>query len=82
MRAEYELAAWELASGGCAWNAFFWFDRIVLAAVGLLVAPRATLRGFRSGRGKRNLYGSGVEELLESDVEKLRAWMGLDAPEL
>ena len=34
---ELELAAWELASGGCGLNLFFWLDRFLALALGLFV---------------------------------------------
>ena len=71
-RGEVELAGWELASGGCRWHVFYWFDRLVLALLGLVSAPRALLRGLRAGRTCRNLYGADTEELLAADADDVR----------
>jgi hypothetical protein len=53
---EFEIASWELASGGCSRFAFFWADRLIFVLLGLLLAPLPTIRGFRGGRGHRNAY--------------------------
>lgn len=74
---ECELAAWELASGGCRWNLFFWVDRLVVLAFGFLICPSATCRAARRGRRHRNLYGMDIEPMLAADVEELRLLMHL-----
>jgi len=68
---ELELAAWELASGGCGWSVFFWIDRLGAVLVGLPFLPRRMLRAFRAGRGCRNLYGRSVDEILALEFEEL-----------
>lgn len=75
IRGECELAAWELASGGCGWNAFFWVDRLFAAALGLIAFPGASIRAARRGWGARNLYGSDPDALLVADVDAVRARM-------
>ena len=77
LRAECELAAWELASGGCGWNLFFWFDRSVVFALGLLVCPIAMCQASRRGWRHRNLYGTHIDEILATDVDDLRRRMRL-----
>lgn len=72
-RGECELAAWELASGGCHLNVIFWFDRIFAALIGLIAYPRATAKAIKKGWRCRNLYSNQLDELLNSDVDDLRA---------
>ena len=50
-RGELEIAAWELASGGCGWHLLYWIDRISFVAFGLVVASRPTLRGVPTREG-------------------------------
>jgi len=70
-RGEAQLAAWELASGGCGRSLFFWLDRLSFLAIGLVLCPRALGLAFRRGRGCRNLYGSRASELLTRPLEEL-----------
>lgn len=72
-RGECELAGWELASGGCHLNIIFWIDRIFTALIGLVAYPRDTAKAIRKGWRCRNLYSNQLDELLNSDVEKLQA---------
>ena len=51
---ELELAAWELASGGCGLNLFFWLDRFLALALGLFVCPRRLWRAASRGWKCRN----------------------------
>lgn len=74
---EVELAGWELASGGCGWHFLYWLDRVLVFALGLVTAPRALWAGLRAGRGRRNLYRADREEVLHTDVERVRARLGL-----
>ena len=75
-RGELELAAWELASGGCGLHLPFWVDRILAFALGLVLCPRRVLRAWRHGWRCHNLYGSRAREVLESDFESLRRRVG------
>ena len=68
---EFELAAWELASGGCHTNLLFWADRFQFLLLGSIMCPSATLRALRRGWGSRNLYRMDISELLELDVLEL-----------
>ena len=77
LKGELELAAWELASGGCRWSPIFWLDRLTLFALGLIFHPLATARALRSGWGCRNLYGMSVRQILAADVQALRERMRL-----
>ncbi len=81
VRGECELAAWEVASGGCRWNLVFWIDRLVLFAFGLVLYPMATWRAARSGWGRRNLYGMEIEPMLAATLEELGLRMRLQQPE-
>jgi hypothetical protein len=67
---EIELAAWELASGGCSRNLFFWIDRSLAVLLGVFW-PVRTARAFRSGLGRHNLYGERYEEVLTLEYDEL-----------
>ena len=75
-RGELELAAWELRTGGCAWNGFFWVDRVLAVALGLLCCPRRIRAAWKSGRGQVNLYGRQPDDVLALDLEELRRLTG------
>ncbi len=74
-KGELELAGWELASGGCAFNLPFWVDRAAGFLIGLLIVPGATLRAFRAGLGQRNLYYRRCRAVLAADVDTARGWI-------
>ena len=78
IRGECELAAWELASGGCRWNVVFWVDRLAVLVLGFVLCPFATCRAARRGRRHQNLYGMGIGTMLAADVEQLRRRMRLE----
>lgn len=71
-RGEAQLAAWELASGGCRTNLFFWGDRLSFVLIGLALCPRAMVSAFRRGRHARNLYGWRHGELLRMPFEDVK----------
>jgi hypothetical protein len=71
-RGEFEVAAWELASGGCADHYVFWPDRIAAALLGLLLAPIRTLRAFWAGRQQQNLYRLDRQVLLGMELDSLK----------
>ena len=78
---EAEIGAWELGAGcGHYWAA--WTLNFGAASLGLLIAPRRTLRAFRRGRrGRRTLYHDPAgfsESLLELTVGDLRRALVLD----
>ena len=77
LKGECELAAWELSSGGCRWNPFFWVDRIVFFGLGLVCHPRVTLKALRRGRDCHNLYGVRTTDLIEADSQDVRRRTGL-----
>ena len=72
---EGEIAGFELASG---FPSRFWIGYLyapLTFAVGLLVAPLKTLRGFRDGIGKKNIYQlqmerAALERMKVSDLKK------------
>ncbi len=72
---ELELAAWELASGGCHSHFFFWFDRLGAFAIGLFMHPRRLWRALRRGWRVRNLYPLDAYRVLKMDVEQIRAYV-------
>jgi hypothetical protein len=69
---ECEVAAWELASGGCGSYFAYWIDRMVFLPLGLLTAPLRTLRAFRRGLGQRNLYRLDPDAILSMEVDEVR----------
>ena len=72
-KGELEIAGWELGSGGCHWHLVYWTDRLLSFALGLVSAPATTLRGFRAGRGHRNLYRMKPEHVLAMDLDEVCA---------
>jgi len=75
---EAEIAAWELA-GGCGRYGWAWLLDAGALAVGLVIAPRRTLRAMKSGRMSHNLYHTGFPEgrLASTSLGELRARLGL-----
>jgi hypothetical protein len=77
---EFEIGAWEVASG-CADHWVAWQLNLAGMMAGLLVAPRRVLRAWRRGRQTRNLYRLPYDEaLLGRRVGDVRHELGLDAP--
>lgn len=77
LKGELALAAWELGSGGCSWNLFFWIDRLGAMLLGLCLAPVITCGGFRRGLGCTNLHGQPVHELMSKALEDVRTKLQL-----
>ena len=78
-RGESEIAAWELAAG-CGKFYAAWILNLGAFALGLVIAPRRTLRAFARGRRSTTLYRTGVPaDLAVRDVAELRALLKLDA---
>lgn len=75
---ELELAAWELASGGCGLHLLFWPDRLLAIVLGLVVCPIRLLRAAARGWRCRNLYRESIESVLASDFEDLRRRTRID----
>ncbi len=69
---EFEIAGWELGSGGCAGHTFMWFDRAFSVLLGLIFAPKATVHAFRQGASSRNLYRLELDRVLGMDIEEVR----------
>lgn len=74
---EFEISAWELASG-CADKTAAWVLNLGGYAAGMLVAPRRTLRAFIRGRHSRNLYRRRLEDVLSRQVGDMRRELGLE----
>jgi hypothetical protein len=74
---EAEISAWEVAAG--TWPHWFaLFIDLAGMAVGLLIAPRRSLRAFARGRRSRSLYAEALtEELLDARVGPTRARLGI-----
>lgn len=72
---EAEVSAFELRTRPR--NKLVWWLCVGSVCVGLLVAPRSVLRGWRHARGCRNLYSDSMPyaEVLDWSCEALRAWM-------
>ncbi len=71
---ELEIAAWELSSGGCGRYYLYWIDRVVFSLVGLVNAPRSTLRAFRRGLKHRNLFKQDLDAVMSTDFEELQRY--------
>ena len=74
LQGELGLAAWELASGGCAGSLAFWVDRVFAVLLGCVLFPRQVLRALRTGRGCRNLFGVERDRALAIDLTRLARW--------
>lgn len=73
-KGEAEVAAWEIASGGCGWHLLYWLDRLSFLIVGLVAAPAATGRAFTRGFRGHNLFGRDPEAVLREDLDDVRAF--------
>jgi hypothetical protein len=75
---EFEISAWELASG-CADHTAAWQLNLLGMLVGTIASPRRILRAFVRGRRSKNLYRATYDEtLLSRRVGEMRAELGLD----
>lgn len=73
---EFEISAWEIASG-CGRQWFAWMINMTGLVAGLFVNPRAVYRAFIRGRHTGNLYGRPFDDaLLEQTLGELRAQLG------
>ncbi len=73
---EFEISAWEIASG-CGRQWFAWMINMTGLIAGLFVNPRAVYRAFIRGRHTRNLYDRPFDDaLLEQPLGELRAQLG------
>jgi hypothetical protein len=77
-RGEFEISAWEIATGlGRHWAG--WLLDLLGFACGLVVFPRSVYRAFMRGRRSANLYVTEWDEtILARRVGDLRRQLGLD----
>jgi hypothetical protein len=70
---EAEIGAWELRAG-CT-NAFLYAINLMAVLGGLWLSPRRVLRAWRSGRGARTLYATGLsaDELDRMTLDEVRS---------
>ena len=81
-RGEFEIAAWEVASGLRRYWAGWLLDLLGFAC-GLVVIPRAVYRAFVRGRHSANLYGGAWDEsILNRRVGEVRRGLNLDGEEV
>jgi len=77
LRGEAEIGAWELGAG-CGRYIAAWVLNTLALPIGLVLAPRRTLRAFRRGRRSRALYSDRWDEsLLDLTVDELRRRLDL-----
>jgi ubiquinone biosynthesis protein Coq4 len=72
---EFQVAAWELGSGGCGPYLLMWNNRLLTLLLGTIFAPRATWRAFARGRRQHNLYRFDCQNVLARDVDELRKFV-------
>jgi hypothetical protein len=74
---EFEISAWELAAG-CGRFGVAWFLNLLAMAVGLVAAPRRTVRAFVRGAASRSLYTTlGFDAVIDRPVDEVRATLGV-----
>jgi len=76
---EFQVAAWELGSGGCGPYLLMWNNRVLVAVLGAIFAPAKTWRAFRRGRGQHNLYRLDCQSVLARDIDELRTYVTASA---
>lgn len=78
---EFEISAWEIGAG-CGRSGAAWVLNLMGLTLGALVAPVRTFRAFRRGLGTDTLYTTvaSEREVLDEDVEAVRARLRLDRP--
>jgi len=80
LRGEAEIGAWELASGCLRWPAAQILNTGAMM-MGMLIAPRRTVRAWARGRATKNLYAlDAVDHLLPRTVAEMRDELALEAP--
>ncbi|MEZ4313861.1 MAG: hypothetical protein R3F14_38055, partial [Polyangiaceae bacterium] len=74
---EGEIGAWELGAG-CKTLVVYWLNAMA-ASIGLCLAPRRVLAGWRAGRAGRALYRTELpyERVLDMTIGELRAHLGV-----
>jgi len=74
---EFEISAWEIASG-CADKSFAWMINLQGMAAGSITWPRRTFRAFVRGLRSRNLYRERFDDaLLAEGLHQVRQRLGL-----
>jgi hypothetical protein len=74
---EAEISAWELGAG-CGRHYAAWVLNLSGLGIGMVIAPRRTLRAFARGRRSKSLYDrTSSDDLLELDVHDLRVQLRL-----
>jgi len=76
---EFQVAAWELGSGGCGSPVLFSLKLVSLFLLGLVLTPTAAWYAFGRGRTQRNLYRFDYQEVLARDIDDLRRYVAVDA---
>jgi hypothetical protein len=71
---EFEVAAWEVGSGGCDRYLLMWINRFFTLLLGAVFAPRATWRALRRGAIEHNLYRFDCRSILSCDVDELTTY--------
>ncbi|HEX3559640.1 MAG TPA: hypothetical protein VHU19_10560 [Pyrinomonadaceae bacterium] len=81
-RGEFEIAAWEIATGiGGRWEA--WLLDLLGFACGLVIFPRSVYRAFLRGRRSANLYSTEWDEaILARRVGEVRRQLRLNGEEV
>lgn len=70
-KGEMEIAAWEIASGGCGRSLFFWLIQLGALLLGLVVCPLRTSAALGTGWHQRNLYRRDPDQLLAMDYKEV-----------
>jgi hypothetical protein len=77
---EFQVAAWELGSGGCGPYLLMWNNRFLTLLLGLLFAPVLTWCAFQRGRTQRNLYRFDCRVVLAREIDQVRAYVASREP--
>ena len=72
---EFQVAAWELGSGGCGPYLLMWNNRILTLLLGLIFTPVLTWRAFHRGRTQRNLYRFDCRAVLARELDEVRGYV-------
>ena len=71
---EFEIAAWEIGSGGRKGFGLSWFYPIVGFLFGLITNPKRTIKAFKKGLKQKNAHILSKDyEILEMELEELSA---------
>jgi hypothetical protein len=70
---ELELAAWEIASGGCHRHIVMWIDRLLACLLAFVFLPRRAARAWKRGWRCKNAYRLRTRDVLAMDLDELRA---------